>query len=106
MDARNTVAQSATRDVMACIGCNDCLIACPLPQASLVTIAELNHAVEQTVVTNPAVVDFVTACTQCRQCVPACPAGTFSSTAASGDAGSAVFWPSWLRPDTSVVVMS
>ncbi|MBK6695574.1 MAG: cyclic nucleotide-binding domain-containing protein [Myxococcales bacterium] len=74
MDARNTVAQSATRDVMACIGCNDCLIACPLPQASLVTIAELNHAVEQTVVTNPAVVDFVTACTQCRQCVPACPA--------------------------------
>lgn len=74
MDARNTVAQTATRDVMACIGCNDCLIACPLPQASLVTIAELNHAVGQSVVTNPAVVDFVTACTQCRQCVPACPA--------------------------------
>ena len=73
-DARDSVAHVAMRDVMACIGCNDCMLACPLPQAAFVTIAELNAAVEQPVVTNPAVVDFVTACTQCRQCVPACPA--------------------------------
>lgn len=73
-DARRTVAQIAMRDVMACIGCNDCMLACPLPQSSLVTIAELNAAVEQPTVTNPQVIDFVTACTQCRQCVPACPA--------------------------------
>jgi CRP-like cAMP-binding protein/Fe-S-cluster-containing hydrogenase component 2 len=73
-DARRSVAKIAMRDVMACIGCNDCMLACPLPQAAFVTIGELNAAVELPVVTNPAVVDFVTACTQCRQCVPACPA--------------------------------
>jgi CRP-like cAMP-binding protein/Fe-S-cluster-containing hydrogenase component 2 len=73
-EARRSVAHVAMRDVMACIGCNDCMLACPLPQAAYVTIAELNAAVEQPVVTSPAVVDFVTACTQCRQCVPACPA--------------------------------
>lgn len=72
--ARRAVERVAMRDVMACIGCNDCMLACPLPQASFVTIAELNAAVEHTVIQNPAVVDFVTACTQCRQCVPACPA--------------------------------
>ena len=59
---------------MACIGCNDCMLACPLPQAKLVTIAELNAAVHLPVVTNPRAAEFFTACTQCRQCVPACPA--------------------------------
>jgi formate hydrogenlyase subunit 6/NADH:ubiquinone oxidoreductase subunit I len=37
-------AHVAMRDVMACIGCNDCMLACPLPQASMVTIAEINAA--------------------------------------------------------------
>ncbi len=59
---------------MACIGCNDCMLACPLPQTLRVSIAELNYAVQQPAITNPNVIDFVTACTQCRQCVPVCPA--------------------------------
>ncbi len=59
---------------MACIGCNDCLLACPVPQSRLVTIGELNAAVHLPTIDAPNVVDFVAACTQCRQCVPVCPA--------------------------------
>ena len=73
-ESRRPVAEIAERDVMACIGCNDCMLACPLPQSSEVMIAELNAAVHLPVITSPAVIDFVSACTQCRQCVPACPA--------------------------------
>lgn len=73
-DSREALAARAEADVMACIGCNDCMLSCPLPNAKLVTIAELNAAVHLPVVTNPRVAEFVMACTQCRQCVPACPA--------------------------------
>jgi Fe-S-cluster-containing dehydrogenase component/CRP-like cAMP-binding protein len=74
IESREALAAKAEADVMACIGCNDCMLACPLPQAKIVTIAELNATVHLPVVTNPRVAEFVTACTQCRQCVPACPA--------------------------------
>jgi Fe-S-cluster-containing hydrogenase component 2/CRP-like cAMP-binding protein len=73
-DVRQQLFERVEADVMACIGCNDCLLACPLPEARVVTIADLNTAVHQPVLTNRAVVTFVAACTQCRQCVPACPA--------------------------------
>lgn len=73
-ESREALAARAEADVMACIGCNDCMLACPLPDAKLVTIAEINAAVHLPVVTNPRVAAFVSACTQCRQCVPACPA--------------------------------
>src|SRR5215472_16905294 len=73
-EVRLQLWQQVEADVMACIGCNDCMLACPLPEARLVTIADLNTAIHQPVLTNPAVVTFVAACTQCRQCVPACPA--------------------------------
>lgn len=62
------------REIMACIGCNDCLLACPLPEARVVTISELNHAVLSETITAENVIAFVDACTQCRQCVPVCPA--------------------------------
>jgi Fe-S-cluster-containing hydrogenase component 2 len=62
------------REVMACIGCNDCMLACPLPQKQHVTIAELNAGVLSARITNPNVIEFVTACTQCQQCIPVCPA--------------------------------
>jgi CRP-like cAMP-binding protein/Fe-S-cluster-containing hydrogenase component 2 len=62
------------REVMACIGCNDCMLACPLPEKQRVTIAELNAGVLDDRITSPNVINFVTACTQCQQCIPVCPA--------------------------------
>lgn len=59
---------------LACIGCNDCLLACPVPEARSVTIGELNAAVAAPRLYAPNVVAFVSACTQCQQCVPVCPA--------------------------------
>lgn len=73
-DFHRTLAQRAEAEAMACIGCHDCMLACPLPQASTITIAELNAAVFQAVIASPNAIDFLTACTQCRQCVPVCPA--------------------------------
>src|SRR5437763_581299 len=66
--------EEVEREVMACIGCNDCMLACPLPEKQYVTIAQLNFGVLEDRITDPAVVDFVQACTQCQQCVPVCPA--------------------------------
>ncbi len=71
---RDALAQQVSGELMACIGCNDCMLACPLPETALVSIAELNFAIAETVITNPNVVEFVSACTQCQQCVPVCPA--------------------------------
>jgi Fe-S-cluster-containing hydrogenase component 2/CRP-like cAMP-binding protein len=68
------LARQVETQSLACIGCNDCLLACPLPEARLVTIGELNAAANQALIAQKNVIDFVSACTQCRQCVPACPA--------------------------------
>jgi Fe-S-cluster-containing dehydrogenase component/CRP-like cAMP-binding protein len=72
--ADQQLKESVERDVLACIGCNDCLLACPIVESNQVTIAELNSAVLQPTITAANVATFVTACTQCQQCVPACPA--------------------------------
>jgi Fe-S-cluster-containing hydrogenase component 2/CRP-like cAMP-binding protein len=68
------LARHVEEQSLACIGCNDCLLACPVPESTMVTIAELNHAVVLPTITQPNVVAFLSACTQCQQCVPACPA--------------------------------
>lgn len=70
----DTISARALADVTACIGCNDCMLACPLPQSRSISIASLNAAVNESRIDDAQVIDFVTACTQCRQCVPACPA--------------------------------
>jgi len=72
--ADQQLKQSVEGEVLACIGCNDCLLACPVIESRQVTIAELNAAVHLPTINAPNVAAFVTACTQCRQCVPACPA--------------------------------
>jgi CRP-like cAMP-binding protein/Fe-S-cluster-containing hydrogenase component 2 len=66
--------EDVEREVMACIGCNDCMLACPLPEKRFVTIAELNAGVLAETIKAPNVAAFVQACTQCGQCIPACPA--------------------------------
>jgi Fe-S-cluster-containing dehydrogenase component/CRP-like cAMP-binding protein len=73
-DTKQQLAKIVLDEVMACIGCHDCMLACPLPEAQEVNIAELNDAVHQASVVERNVERFVSACTQCQQCVPACPA--------------------------------
>jgi Fe-S-cluster-containing hydrogenase component 2/CRP-like cAMP-binding protein len=68
------LAEQVESQVLACIGCNDCLLACPVAESRSVTIAELNHAVHLPTIHQENVVRFLSACTQCKQCVPACPA--------------------------------
>ncbi len=74
MSSLDALADRALSDVRECIGCNDCMLACPLPERDIVTIAELNEAVDAVEVDALNVQAFVSACTQCRQCVPVCPA--------------------------------
>lgn len=73
-------AQSAIRDqalyeVQSCIGCNECLIACPIEEKALINISTLNTAVlsEQLSDHEGALTSFLEACTQCQRCVPVCP---------------------------------
>ncbi|HYN35481.1 MAG TPA: cyclic nucleotide-binding domain-containing protein [Actinomycetota bacterium] len=74
MDFIEELREKVRHDTMACIGCNDCLLACPLPESKAVTIAELNQAVTSEQITAWNVLEFVNRCTQCQQCVPVCPA--------------------------------
>jgi len=74
VDFFDALRSEVEREIMACIGCNDCLLACPLPEAKQVTIAQLNHAVLDEQIVSADVIGFVQACTQCQQCVPVCPA--------------------------------
>ena len=55
------VVERARQDVLDCIGCNDCLIACPIPEKSMVSIAQLNEAVNQTDIEDKSIIDFVRA---------------------------------------------
>jgi len=73
-DYFDQLREEVEREIMACIGCNDCMLACPLPEKRFVTIAELNAGVLMEKITAPNVAAFVSACTQCQQCIPVCPA--------------------------------
>ena len=44
LDFHSELMDLVEQEVMACIGCNDCMLACPLPETQLVTIGELNAA--------------------------------------------------------------
>ena len=61
----------------ACIGCHECMRACPLESANAehnpVTIGALNSLGSGIVTKNSVTLDFVDHCTQCQQCVPVCP---------------------------------
>jgi pSer/pThr/pTyr-binding forkhead associated (FHA) protein/NADPH-dependent 2,4-dienoyl-CoA reductase/sulfur reductase-like enzyme/Fe-S-cluster-containing hydrogenase component 2 len=61
------------QELDACIGCHECMRACPLPDASVVTIGALNAAAGGHPLTD-LVAKFAADCTQCHACVPVCPA--------------------------------
>ena len=61
------------QEIHACIGCNECLLACPAV-AEPITIDILNKATLNGEIT-PAVARFARACYQCGACVTPCPVG-------------------------------
>lgn len=61
------------QEIRACIGCNECLLACPA-LAEPITIDVLNHETLSGSI-SPAVERFARACYQCGACVDPCPVG-------------------------------
>jgi Na+-translocating ferredoxin:NAD+ oxidoreductase RnfC subunit len=61
------------QEIHACIGCNECLLACPA-LAEPITIDVLNNETLSGTIT-PPVARFARACYQCGACIPPCPVG-------------------------------
>ncbi len=67
-----TVSQ-VSQELHACIGCNECLLACPAVTESI-TIDVLNRETLSGPISLP-VARFARACYQCGACVAPCPVG-------------------------------
>ena len=61
------------QEIQACIGCNECLLACPAV-AEPITIDVLNRETQYGPISEP-VARFARACYQCGACVSPCPVG-------------------------------
>ncbi len=61
------------QEIQACIGCNECLVACPT-LAEPIPIEVLNQETVDGSISAP-VKRFTIACTQCGACVSSCPVG-------------------------------
>src|SRR6266581_8852996 len=67
-----TVPQVA-QELHACIGCNECLLACPVV-TNAITIEVLNRETLSGPISTP-VARFARSCYQCCACVAPCPVG-------------------------------
>lgn len=75
-DIRPLNAKQIRFEIDMCIGCDRCMLACPIPSSSGITIAELNAAtVGLTGTFTPHIADFTETCVMCGSCVPVCPVG-------------------------------
>lgn len=66
-------ASQVTQEIRACIGCNECLLACPALHEPI-TIDVLNHETIDGEISRP-VAHFARDCYQCGACVAPCPVG-------------------------------
>jgi Na+-translocating ferredoxin:NAD+ oxidoreductase RnfC subunit len=66
-------ASQVAQELQACIGCNECLLACPA-LAEPITIDVLNRETLSGPVSAPAA-RFARVCYQCGACVAPCPVG-------------------------------
>ncbi|GER84712.1 MAG: 4Fe-4S dicluster domain-containing protein [Thermogemmatispora sp.] len=66
-------ASQVQQELEACIGCNECLLACPALDEPL-TIDVLNRETFGGPISAP-VARFARSCYQCGACVPPCPVG-------------------------------
>lgn len=61
------------QEIQACIGCNECILACPAV-AEPITIDMLNRETVDGPI-SPPIARFARACYQCGACVAPCPVG-------------------------------
>jgi formate hydrogenlyase subunit 6/NADH:ubiquinone oxidoreductase subunit I len=61
------------QEIQACIGCNECLLACPA-LSEPITINTLNREIVGGTISAP-IARFAQACYQCGACVDPCPVG-------------------------------
>jgi ferredoxin len=66
-------APQVIEELRACIGCNECLLACPALTESI-TIDVLNTQTFSGLI-SPPVARFARSCYQCGACVAPCPVG-------------------------------
>lgn len=74
-DVRPLTDRQVCFEIDMCVGCDRCMLACPVPFSSRVTIAELNASTIADDLTplSPLVAQFTEACIMCGSCVPVCP---------------------------------
>ena len=71
-DAKPLTPEQIRFEIDMCIGCDRCMIACPVPLSAMVSIADLNQAT----ISKPLyghIAQFTTECVLCGSCVPVCP---------------------------------
>ena len=71
-DARTLVPEQICFEIDMCIGCDRCMLVCPVPLSRLVSIADLNHATISGQV-DAQIAQFTAECVLCGSCVPVCP---------------------------------
>src|ERR1051326_422089 len=59
-------------EIDMCIGCDRCMLSCPVPSSALVSIADLNHATISGQASEQ-IAQFTHECVMCGSCVPVCP---------------------------------
>ena len=67
-----------SQEIQACIGCNECLLACPAISKHI-TIDVLNRETLSESI-SPDVAEFARSCYQCGACIAPCPVGLHRDT--------------------------